>query len=114
MGDRDDLDLDSIRRALAEELAALAESSAAGAAARRPVTLDQQSVGRLSRMDAMQVQAMAQASDARRRQRARRIEAALGRLDDGEFGFCAAWGEAIPAKRLAIDPTLAHCVDCAP
>ncbi len=114
MGDRDDLDLDSIRRTLTGELDTLAASSAAGAAARRPVTLDQQSVGRLSRMDAMQVQAMAQASDARRRHRARRIEAALRRLDEDDFGCCARCGEAIPAKRLAIDPALAHCVDCAP
>ncbi len=114
MRDRDDLDLEAIRRTLERELEALALSRAAGAEARRPVALDQQSVGRLSRMDAMQVQAMAKASDARRRQRARRIEAALRRLDDGEFGYCAACGEAIPAKRLAIDPTLAHCVDCAP
>ncbi len=114
MGDRDDLNLDSIRRALTGELAALAQSSAAGAEARRPVTLDQQSVGRLSRMDAMQVQAMAQASDARRRHRARRIEAALRRLDEDDFGYCASCGEEILAKRLAIDPALAHCVDCAP
>ncbi len=114
MSDRDDLDLEAIRRALVRELEALAASSAAGAEARRPVELDQQRFGRLSRMDAMQVQAMAQASEVRRRQRARRIEAAIGRLDDGEFGYCAACGEAIPAKRLAIDPTSAHCVDCAP
>lgn len=114
MSDRDDLDLEAIRRALAGELDALAESSAAGAAARRPVALDQSSVGRLSRMDAMQVQAMAQASEARRRQRSRRIEAALRRIDTDEFGYCAVCGEAIPAKRLAVDPTLAHCIDCAP
>ena len=61
MSDRDDLDLEAIRRVLAGELDALAESSAAGAAARRPVALDQSSVGRLSRMDAMQVQARAAA-----------------------------------------------------
>ena len=114
MNDRHALDLDSIRRALVGERDALAASSAAGAEARRPVALDQQAVGRLSRIDAMQMQAMAQASEARRRQRARRSEAALVRLDEDEFGYCTACGEAIPAKRQAIDPTLAHCVDCAP
>ena len=111
--DRDDLDLESIRRALMAERDVLAESSAAGAEARRPVTLDQQSVGRLSRMDAMQVQAMAQAVEVRRQGRLQRIEAALQRLDEGDYGFCLECGEDIPMKRLAFDLTLAHCVDCA-
>ena len=80
---------------------------------RRPVELDQQSVGRLSRMDAMQVQAMAQAVEGRRRQRQAQIVAALKRLDEGEYGYCVVCGEDIPAKRLEVDLTAARCVDCA-
>ena len=75
--------------------------------------LDQQSVGRVSRMDAMQVQAMAQSVEARRRARLPRIEASLRRLADGEYGYCVDCGEQIPAKRLAIDPTIDRCVYCA-
>ena len=93
-----------------DELLALSESAADE---RRPVELDQQSIGRLSRMDAMQVQAMAQSVEARRRARLPLIEAALRRLDEDEYGFCTDCGERIPAKRLAIDPTIARCVDCA-
>ncbi len=107
------LDADAIRRTLEQERRDLLESSAAAAEERRPVELDQQSVGRLSRMDALQVQAMAKAVDSRRQGRLRRIEAALRRLEDGEYGICAECGEDIPARRLAIDPTLARCVDCA-
>ena len=80
---------------------------------RRPVELDQQSVGRLSRMDALQVQAMAQAQEGRRQDQLRRIDAALRRLADGEYGACVECGEDIPAKRLEIDPTVVRCVDCA-
>ncbi|WP_456388440.1 TraR/DksA family transcriptional regulator [Profundibacter sp.] len=79
----------------------------------KTVLLDQQSVGRLSRMDAMQQQAMAKATQARRGQQLLRIEAAFARIDDGEYGYCAQCGEDIPLKRLELDPTLATCVTCA-
>ena len=103
----------TIRQRLEEERAELLALSEAAAGDRRPVTLDQQSVGRVSRMDAMQVQAMAQSVEARRRARLPLIEAALRRLDTGDYGYCTDCGELIPAKRLAIDPTIARCVDCA-
>ncbi len=113
MSDRTDLDLDAIREALETERAALIERSSSAADERRPVELDQQSVGRLSRMDAMQVQAMAQAVEARRQGRLQRIDAALHRLDEGDYGYCVDCGEDVPAKRLAIDPIVERCVDCA-
>ncbi len=58
MSGRDDLDLKAIRRSLEEERDGLAKASAATSEDRSPVELDQQSVGRLSRMDAIQVQAI--------------------------------------------------------
>lgn len=96
--------------ALRDELVAL---SADAAEDRKPVALDQQSVGRLSRLDSMQVQAMAKAADARRAQEIRRIDAALKRLDDGDYGFCVACGETIADKRLELDPAAPRCADCA-
>ena len=51
-----------------------------------PVQLDQTSVGRLSRMDAMQRQAMAQETERRRHNDLRRIDAALKRIETGEEG----------------------------
>ncbi len=87
--------------------------SAASAGERRPVELDQQSVGRLSRMDAMQIQAMAQALEARRQGRLQLIDAALRRLEDGDYGYCVNCGEKIPVGRLSIDPTISRCIDCA-
>jgi len=112
MNERSDLDFGAIRRALEQERDEILRMSAAAADARRPVELDQQSVGRLSRMDALQVQAMAHAVEARRRGRLHRIEAALRRIGEGEYGYCVACGEPIPAKRLEIDPATPRCVDC--
>ena len=113
MGERSDLDHDAIGRRLEEERAEILEMSAASAGERRPVELDQQSVGRLSRMDALQIQAMAQAVEGRRRGRLQRIEAALKRLAAGDYGYCAGCDEEIPAKRLAIDAVTERCIDCA-
>lgn len=77
------------------------------------VELDQTRVGRLSRMDAMQAQAMASASAQRRAGMLRNIAAALRRLDEGEYGLCRRCEEPINPKRLEIDPTALYCIDCA-
>lgn len=106
-------DIDKFRQALLREKAMLEREETAGAEDRRTVELDQQSVGRLSRMDAMQRQAMAQASSRRRSARGMRIKAALRRIDEGEFGFCQDCGEEIGKKRLSLDPTVLTCVSCA-
>ena len=108
------LNLKAFKRLLEAERENLLEVSENTAEERQPVELDQQSVGRLSRMDAMQVQAMAQAVEARRRGRLQCIEAALKRLDSGDYGYCASCDETIPVKRLEIDPATERCVDCAP
>lgn len=97
---------------LRAELAQLRAASAGTSESRKPVELDQQSVGRLSRMDALQNQAMANASEARRGQRIGAIEAALTRIEQGEFGFCEECGEEIPFKRLELDPVFSFCVEC--
>ncbi len=80
---------------------------------RQPVELDQQSVGRLSRQDSLQVQAMAKAAEARRAKELRRIDIALQRVEDEEYGWCAECGECIADKRLEIDPAAPLCADCA-
>ncbi|MEX1153660.1 TraR/DksA family transcriptional regulator [Parvibaculum sp.] len=100
------------RPLLEAELQALRAESASTAEDRAPVTLDQQSVGRLSRMDALQAQAMAQATEKRRHVRMAQVEAALARIEAGEYGFCGACGEAIAEKRLAADPAAHLCVGC--
>lgn len=93
-----------------EELESVAAINAASSAV---VELDQSKVGRLSRMDAMQAQAMARASNQRRAATLRHIAAALRRLDDGEFGRCRECDELINEKRLSFDPTVQFCINCA-
>jgi DnaK suppressor protein len=96
--------------ALRDEIRAASRQSEAD---RAPVALDQQSVGRLSRIDALQQQAMAQAAERARGRELQRIDAALRRIEEGEYGWCAECGEAIAERRLEIDPCATLCVKCA-
>ena len=96
--------------ALQAELQGLVASSAESV---QVVELDQAKVGRLSRMDAMQAQAMAKASSQRREQMLKQITGALARIENDDFGYCRDCEELIPIKRLEFDPTSTRCVDCA-
>ena len=77
------------------------------------VELDQTRVGRLSRMDAMQAQAMSVETGRRRRQHLVEIEKALERIEAGDYGECLECGEAIHPGRLEANPTATLCIACA-
>ncbi|WP_377186990.1 TraR/DksA family transcriptional regulator [Ruegeria meonggei] len=94
-------------------LSALAEQSDSGKKAQAVVELDQQAVGRLSRMDALQSQAMAKAQQANRDLETHRLQIALSRIQEGEFGYCEDCGDEIPAGRLNLDLAATKCVSCA-
>lgn len=104
---------DEARTALLDRQDALAREEASNADARDTVELQQDSVGRLSRMDALQQQAMAQATERRRAGEAVRIKAALARIDEGEWGYCLSCGEEIAKARLRHDPSIPTCIKCA-
>lgn len=109
----EELDTADMRRKLLELREDLESLTATSDQSAQVVELDQSRVGRLSRMDAMQAQAMAQASGRRREIMLRKIAAALGRMDDGEYGYCRSCDEPINPKRLELDPTAVLCVPCA-
>lgn len=75
-----------------------------------PVELDQTQQGRLSRMDAIQQQAMAAETQRRRQRDVHLLDAALKRLEEGEYGYCVNCGEAIGTERLALDPATPFCI----
>jgi len=78
----------------------------------KPVALDQQSVGRVSRIDAIQQQQMALANQQQSTQLLQRIELALQRIESGEYGFCFQCGEPIAFERLRAQPFAGLCIDC--
>jgi len=78
-----------------------------------PVELDQARVGRLSRMDAMQQQAMAKAASRLTELERQRIQSALLRMRDDEYGYCVICEEEIAEGRLEFDPSVLLCISCA-
>lgn len=79
----------------------------------RTVELDQTRFGRLSRVDALQSQAMSLEIKRRREHELQRIEAALARFEAGEYGLCTRCEEEIGVPRLQANPTAVQCIECA-
>lgn len=77
----------------------------------KPVDLGE-SIGRLTRMDAIQQQHLAKAKVEQHKLRLKKIDAALKRIDDGFFGICPECDEAIDEKRLKAAPEALLCVEC--
>ncbi len=103
----------TVKKRLETAKQALLAREGASRDATRTVELDQSKVGRLSRMDALQGQAMAQETERRRQASLKAIEAAFARLDAGGYGYCAKCDEEIEPKRLEHDPATALCLGCA-
>ncbi len=107
------IDVEAVKARLVERRAELLAISEASADSRKTVELDQTMVGRLSRIDALQSQEMALEQERRRAVEVKRIEAALKRIEDGEYGYCITCGAEIALKRLELDPAVPTCIDCA-
>jgi DnaK suppressor protein len=108
-----ELDLDYFRRELTALRDRLMEDARSGDEAAEVVEADQSRMGRLSRMDALQGQAMSIETRRRRKVTVEKISRALHRIEVGEFGTCAECGEPIATARLKADPTVTLCVACA-
>ena len=104
--------LETFRQKLIAQKRDIEELDTASRDAAGTVVLDQSKVGRLSRMDALQAQQMAQETARRRQLQLQRIEGALRRIDAGEYGYCLVCGEEIGAGRLAFDPASTRCIAC--
>ena len=104
------LELQHLLRKQQQELTELEQTSTEAAAV---VELDQTRVGRLSRMDALQNQAISQERKRRRVLQLQKIAAALRRIERQDYGYCSQCGDEIAFKRLQFDPTVSLCFNCA-
>ena len=113
MSEQPQIDLGAIQARLRARREELLRLTAAHEDESDPVEVDQSRVGRLSRMDALQSQAMAVEVERRRELELARIESALERIEQGEYGNCVSCGEPIAPRRLELDPATPLCVSCA-
>ena len=110
---RNDIDFKYFKKHLKERLAAITAEQERQKEESAPVELDQARVGRLSRMDAMQQQAMSQAVARLTDQERQRIQSALGRIESGDYGYCIICDEEIAEGRLRFDSSVLMCISCA-
>lgn len=108
-----DIDLDYFKNRLEERLEAVMVRRKAQEEEEAPVELDQSRVGRLSRMDAMQQQAMAKASGRCTELERQRIVSALDRIKYSTYGYCLKCEDEIAEGRLQFDPSVLLCISCA-
>ena len=101
-----------LRGRLVELVAEIENSLGASAESAAPVVLDQSSVGRLSRMDAMQQQAMAKATRQQAQLRLTQCQVALSAFDRDEYGLCRKCEEPIGYRRLSARPEAPFCLEC--
>ena len=107
-----DIQFAEYKELIERQLEELAAEDELGQSAQKTVELDQQSVGRLSRMEALQSQAMARAQQRRRDTHKQALQVALRRLAEDEFGYCMECGDEIEQSRLLANPTVLKCVAC--
>lgn len=78
----------------------------------KPVELDQQSVGRVSRIDAIQQQQMASANRGQTTVLLQQVTAALKRIESASYGLCLICDEPIALLRLQAQPHTGNCIIC--
>lgn len=103
---------EELRLRLLALIAELESGLRASASSAAPVALDQSSVGRLSRMDAMQQQAMAKATREKAQLRLGQCKRALSAFERHEYGVCRKCEEPIGFRRLFAKPEAPFCMNC--
>jgi len=112
MEELSEMQAETLRTQLTGLVAELEHTLRASAESAAPVVLDQSSVGRLSRMDAMQQQAMAKATRHKAQLRLTQCKAALSAFDRDEYGLCRKCEEPIGYRRLCAKPEAPFCLEC--
>lgn len=104
--------IQALEREMSDEVERLESRMASSRDTVRPVELDPGSVGRLSRMDELQNQAMARNLRDREHRRLEELQRALERIPVGTYGTCGSCGGEIPYPRLEAFPETSTCVRC--
>ncbi len=108
-----DRQIEELRAELDRVLTRLERSMRSTEEAMKPVTLDQSTVGRLSRIDSLQNQGLTRNLQEREQVKLGQVQAAFARLEHGGYGECTECGAPIPFDRLLVFPEAPTCGACA-
>jgi DnaK suppressor protein len=96
--------LQELRENVKNDITNLTESS-------KPIK-PENSLGRLTRMDAIGQKSINEHALQNAKVRLQKIEAALKRIEDDEYGYCVECGDEISSKRLNAVPESPQCMEC--
>lgn len=104
--------LQKMRTLIIDTIAKLEDSCIYLEIASQPIP-PSESIGRLTRMEAIGEKSVNEAMHLNTKNRLERLKNALLRVDDGTFGICARCKEEIPLGRLEAVPESLICIPCA-
>lgn len=108
----DDATRQEIENRLIDEIAEVEERVMDLEDLTKPVSPDK-AIGRLSRLESMNEKSIHDAALYQVRERQSKLEVALTRVYDRQFGVCTACQAPIPVERLLLLPESVQCVSCA-
>lgn len=103
---------DEIKRIIDDQIESVTEEIEELKELTKPVKLDA-SVGRLSRMDAINNKAINDKQLREKKSTLQKLERAQERYDEDKLGTCLKCGNEIPFGRLKFMPYTTRCVSCA-
>lgn len=101
-----------LKKIIEEQISSVSEEIDELTELTKPVSLDA-SIGRLSRMDAINNKAINEMALRDKKQTLQKLERALERYEEDKLGTCLKCGNEIPFGRLKIMPYTTRCVQCA-
>jgi DnaK suppressor protein len=101
-----------IKILLQSSLVDLKEQITLGGESSKTVILDQTMIGRVSRIDAIQQQKIAQAGFERDKRHFHQLKKALQNINSEDFGYCMECDQDISFSRLMVKPESSFCVSC--
>ena len=100
-----------LRSLIEQEIVKLTEEIATLEAGSKPISPDN-AIGRLIRMEAINAKSISDANMRKAGLRRRRLEDALSRIGEEDFGICEGCERPIPMQRIMIVPESTYCVRC--
>lgn len=100
-------------RELVEAKIAKTEDKIAGYESMAQPITPENSIGRISRMDAINNKSVVDAAIRTAKRKLAGLKNVLNTIDDDDFGICEKCGGDIPEKRIILMPESKNCVHCA-
>lgn len=106
------MEIDEIKDKILDEILKIEKSIVEYKELNQPIAPDD-SIGRISRMDAINNKSITEAALRQAEQKSRDLHRVLSQIGTKDFGVCLKCRKTIPLGRILIRPQSLYCVNCA-